>query len=452
MPARRIPQPDLSPQSESLPQAELQPQPSTRRTPGLRALPADTTPAQESSRPINDANISAKRRKLDTDVPLSSSTRSTRSSRRVRRPDIYALPEDEQQDSSAVETTNASIERVPDSIPERESTPQAPLPQTTTTPGEEITESPRDAPGSGHRIRTLDRITAMSSQLQIVQSSSPADVKAGAETPVPLKKQKTGEAVPKSPAPGLPLEERSQTNRPNPGADDVDELSPEQPTRRGRRPKSTARKELLETEKRDPLSDPVEEHEEAEAIDDAQAAALLKKNRGRRVSRNFPAGSPDLGESEISISVPKKRKRKHHGDFSPVQQRQPQPKKSIKSPKKTTKKAKLRAGNPIPVTVHRLTRPVVYEEDEPDADILNAEIPCAKRGGVNAIDVLSQICQEIVGTGLDTLEDGGNNCEDPALRREYKTKWRAVHSFGEELQTRLLEHVSICTSPFSFRY
>jgi hypothetical protein len=277
-------------------------------------------------------------------------------------------------------------------------------------------------------------------------------MKAGAETPVPLKKRRRGEAVQKFPAPGLPLEEQSQTNRTNPGADDVDELSPEQPTGRGRRPKPSARKELLDSEERDPLSDPVEEHEEAEAIDGVQAAALLKKNRARRVSWNFPTGSPNLGESEISISVPKKRKRKHHEHFSPVQQRQPQPKKSIKSPRKTTKKAKLRAGSPVPVTVHRLTRPVLYEEDEPDADILNAEIPCANRGGVNAIDVLSQICQEIVGTGLDTLEDGGNNCEDLALRREYKTKWRAVHFFGEELQARLLEHVSICTSSFSFRY
>jgi hypothetical protein len=62
---------------------------------------------------------------------------------------------------------------------------------------------------------------------------------------------------------------------------------------------------------------------------------------------------------------------------------------------------------------------------------------------VNAIDVLSQICQEIVGAGLDTLEDGGNRCQDPTLRREYKTKWRAVEAFGRELQTRLIEHVSI---------
>jgi len=281
-------------------------------------------------------------------------------------------------------------------------------------------------------------------------------MEAAAETPVPLKKRKRAEAVPNVPAPGLPQEERNKADRMNPSAYEADELSPEQPPRRGRRPKPTRQDQIFDAEERDLLSDPVEEQEEAEAIDDAQVTILLKKNRRRRVSRNFPAGSPDLGESEISIPVPPKRKRKHKGESSPVQQRQPQPKKSMskdrQSSKKTTKKAKLRAGSPIPITVHRLTRPVLYEEDEPGADILNAEIPRAKRGGVNVIDVLSQICQEIVSTGLDTLEDGGNNCEDPALRREYKTKWRAVHSFGEELQTRLLEHVSICTSPFSIRY
>jgi hypothetical protein len=93
----------------------------------------------------------------------------------------------------------------------------------------------------------------------------------------------------------------------------------------------------------------------------------------------------------------------------------------------------------------------LYDEDELHADILNAEIPRAKRGGVNAIDVLSQICQEIIGAGLDTLEDGCNRCEDPILRREYKTKLRAVEAFGDELQTRLLDHVSFETHALTNR-
>jgi hypothetical protein len=99
----------------------------------------------------NDANTSAKRRKLDTDEPPSSSTRSTRSSRPRPRPDIYTINDDEQQESSALEASNASIEEstVVETLPERETMKPPPL-RTTRTPSvplthEEITESPVDA-------------------------------------------------------------------------------------------------------------------------------------------------------------------------------------------------------------------------------------------------------------------------------------------------------------------
>ncbi|EHL01717.1 hypothetical protein M7I_2355 [Glarea lozoyensis 74030] len=42
--------------------------------------------------------------------------------------------------------------------------------------------------------------------------------------------------------------------------------------------------------------------------------------------------------------------------------------------------------------------------------------------------------------GLSTLEEGRRNAEDNELRREYKTKWSALKSFGSELQSRLLSH------------
>jgi hypothetical protein len=140
----------------------------------------------------------------------------------------------------------------------------------------------------------------------------------------------------------------------------------------------------------------------------------------------------------------KKQKGKSRPASSPAKQSHPkQP--SVKTKSKMSKKPKVRIGSPIPVTVHRLSRAPLYDEDELHADILNAEMPRTKRVGVNAIDVLSQICQEIIGAGLDTLEDGCHRCEDPILRREYKTKFRAVEAFGDELQTRLLDHVSFGT-------
>lgn len=153
--------------------------------------------------------------------------------------------------------------------------------------------------------------------------------------------------------------------------------------------------------------------------------------------------SHDLYSSEVSrVPVAKTQKGNSRPESSPAKQRHPK-KKALKSKSQSSRKSKVRIGSPIPVTVHRLTRAPLYDEDELDADILNSEVPRTKRGGVNAIDVLSQICQEIISAGLDTLEDGCNSCEDPVLRREYRSKLRAVEAFGNELQTRLLEHVRL---------
>jgi hypothetical protein len=425
--SRRTPQPDLPQTSESPVQR------TSRRTPINRDEPADAASVEENNLPAithsaNDANTSAKRRKLDTDVPPSSSARSTRSSQ--PRPDIYTINDDAQQESSILEALNASIEdhTVIDTQPEpRWAVPPTPRPARTPSiprAQEEVTESPIDAPGSGSRTRvSLLGASIASSRLQMELESSTI------ETPIPQnqKKRKRKEnAIKPSPRPS----QGRLASASSPKDDELDELSPEQPERRGRR-------DELSPE----LHESVEE-EEAEAIDDEQAAILLRKSRGRRVSRNAPVESPDLDTPEVSrVPLSKKQKGISRPHSSPAKQRHPkQP--STKAKSNLPKRQKVRIGSPIPVTVHRLSRAPIYDEDELHADILNTEIPRTKRGGVNAIDVLSQICQEIISAGLNTLEDGYSRCEDPVLRREYKTKSRAVEAFGTELQTRLLEPVS----------
>ncbi|KAE9366873.1 hypothetical protein N431DRAFT_384876 [Stipitochalara longipes BDJ] len=422
---RRTPQPDLSPASE------LPVQRSSRRTPANLEQPADNAGVEENNllavvHSANDANTSAKRRKLDTDVQPSSSTRSTRSSQ--PRPDIYTINDDEQQESSILEASNVSIEEstVVETLPEP-ATMVPPPPRTARTPSvpaptqEEISESPIDAPRSGQRTRvSILEASIASAQLQVELEGSSV-----IETPIPQnqRKRKRRDNAPHS-------SRKQPVQASSPANDELDELSPEQPERRDHR---------RDVEHSPELENPVEE-EEAEAIDDKQAAILLKKNRGRRISRNIPEESPDLDSAEVPRqTVLKKQKGKPRTISSPAKQSHPkQP--SAKTKSKTSKNPKIRVGSPIPVTVHRLSRAPMYDEDELHADILNAEIPRTKRGGVNAIDVLSQICQEIIGAGVDTLEDGCNRCEDPVLRREYKTKLRAVEAFGDELQTRLLEH------------
>jgi hypothetical protein len=398
----------------------------------------------------NDANTSAKRRKLDTDLDPSSSGRSTRSSRNAR-PDIYSINGDDQQEISVGDLPNISIEQLEATEavvgPIAEETRASSSPEAARTPSlpaqmiDEVEESPADAPGNSQRLRTVVHAANITSlELQSLQESSPAGLET--ETPIFRRKRKRGERSTNTLPETTSRASRSQLDKVASAVSDIDELSPEQPIRRGRRARAVVEEPSPDLDEPSKASD---EQEEAEAIDDEQAAVLLK-NRGRRISRSVPAESPSLDEVEAPISsIAKKHKGKARIDSSPVKQRHPKVKQNARQPvsRKSGKRTKIRAGSPIPVTVHRLTRPLVYDEEEADADILNAEIPHTKRGGVNAIDVLSQICQEIVGAGLDTLEDGGNSCENPALRREYKTKWRAVEAFGKELQTRLLEHVSI---------
>ncbi|KAH7327320.1 hypothetical protein BKA65DRAFT_510388 [Rhexocercosporidium sp. MPI-PUGE-AT-0058] len=439
------------PQDEPL--LELHPQRSTRRTPA-RPPPSVSVATQDvtrSSQSTNDANTSAKRRKLDTDIlPSSQSTRS-----QPPRRDIYEIQTEQdgepEQDSSILEPAEISVDQnvvsqdpggppntslleVADNsdelgpatelLPASISSPIRPArnPSASQT-FDEVTESPKNAPGSGRRQRVAVGSTLQSSsQLQEVQN---ADLTA---TPVTRDKRKRGNSVSK-PSPEI---RPSQTPS---AVDEIDELSPEQPIRRGRRPKIV--------EESVPDAD-IQEEEEAEAISDEEAAATLKKNRGRRTSKRFAAASPDLDALLAGSTMNDRRPRKRNrAESSPVLQRHPKnavskPQAPKKTAKKAAKKLQVPVGGPVPVTVHRLTLPPLYDENESDADILNAEMPHMKRSGVNAIDVLSQVCQEIIGLHMNSLEQMGNNCEDSASRREYKTRWNAVEAFGKELQLRLL--------------
>ncbi|TVY84711.1 hypothetical protein LSUE1_G001065 [Lachnellula suecica] len=450
-----IPDPEPDPPNQQTPQLELPPLPSGRRTPATRSR-AQPTPngsvSQDGRVPVMrsgnvDANISAKRRKLNTDVepPSSGSSRS----RAAPHPDVYNLPEDEPQDpliagDSNVPDENEIAAREPELVPEPQLEPEPPVSQrrarTARTPSlppqlaEEVTESPADAPGSGHRSRpVVANAVSASLHLQIVQNDSIVEIEA--ETPVRAKRKRAKT----SPAPTSLKLSQEQDNIEELGAsiDDMDELSPEQPVKRPRKRKVVVEQEpsIVEEDTNIPV-----EQEEAEAIDDLQAAAILEKNRGRRASARFqPEPSADLDDVGVRNASRSKR-RKVQKSSTPV--KQSHPKKLSKEAKKGPRKEGQTSsrGPPISVVVHRLTEQHLYDDDESDVDMLNSEIPYAKRGGVNAIDVLSGLCQEIVTSGLERIEEGRNVAEDRLLQREYATKWRALKSFGEELQARLREH------------
>ncbi|KAK4240979.1 hypothetical protein C8A03DRAFT_30948 [Achaetomium macrosporum] len=223
-----------------------------------------------------------------------------------------------------------------------------------------------------------------------------------------------------------------------------------------------------------------EEEEEAQEVGEKEAAQRLGRKRPRR---SLPAPSPELGSSLTGDSPAVKRRRRRE-PASPAQQQQPakkarrgrppsrpqpqpepqddpqstgpQPPPQAKPKAKPRKQAKKKKpsneddgeekeSGSVAVTVHRFTKPRIAGdaadgEREPNVDALNGEIPFANPGGVNAVDVLSKLCEELVETYMTKLEERGRAAEDATTRREQKTMYRALEAFHEEVKTRLLEH------------
>lgn len=316
----------------------------------------------------------------------------------------------------------------------------------------EATKSTRDAPGSSlpNRSNSLEAISESAELRTVLQASKPTEIEDVKATPINTKKRKRGEAIRKNAAPDISSRRSTRVNQVTLLVENVNNPSPEQPTRRGRTTKIYVHKKSSNADVNTggdeaPEKRRDDEQDEAEAVDDEESAARLEKIRSSRISTGVHRlETPVLVNTEVPGAVEAGNRRgRQRLNSSPVQQRHPKKaksKKNVGTSRKTPKNSKSRGGSPIPVTVHRLTDRPVYNEDDSDADILNSEIPHAKRGGVNSADVLSQICQEVISSGLDNLE-GSANAEDSSLRREYRTKWRAVEAFGREIQTRLLDHV-----------
>lgn len=493
-----------------------------------RSLPKDAPPKAA----VNNANTSAKRRKSRSEGPpglaeQQVSSRTTRSSPNAQ-VDIYAIPEDldadpvlqlqndlnnsiqEQGDAILEEPTEVivgeqvelSIEEQADAKIESGQELEAVLPEPAqakeATPvaaqgGDEVTESPADAPGSGHRKRIgLNTSALHSTRLQdVVQIEGPTDVAELEASAAKERKRKRGKtsqpptkrsrrSLSKDEASAVPSDlekfppatrtlrglsvagnEIAETNGLEESVlrfaleDDIDDPSPQPRVRRSKR--SSSKNESVAPEADADVAMDIEEDaeaeddvpvaiegeaEEAEEIGDEEASSILKKNRGRRVSRNAPrAGSPDLDEPAEELSQPK-RKKARKAQVTPA--KQSQPKKAASRKEKAGSKAEKESsrGKPLSIAVHRMSQRPTYDDDVPDAHILNSDIPYIKRPGVNTIDMLSQIAWDTTNSAIEQLDSGIQNTEDKNLKKEYKTKRSAIYAFSSELQSRLAEHVS----------
>ncbi|KFX97598.1 hypothetical protein O988_04782 [Pseudogymnoascus sp. VKM F-3808] len=376
-------------------------------------------------------------------------------------------------------------------IAEDELSSISPIAQSSFRIDEEVTESPRNAPGSGRRQHL---------------SSDPADQGTPTKLKTPrdaTRRARKSERV--VPSPELDtldeIDELSpdQPRTTRPGEQEVDELSPDQPRSRQiakGTPADSARKasrrrsafEEVSTQET-PSVDTTKKrrrrsaHEEPDELegeevinlstakkrsrrsafepDTLEDAATQPKSRRRRSSalehepeEQTPKAAdeiPDVDEPEEAEEIPiadaakklvSQRRRRSaieeaeqtHTNHprsgpptkaSPAKQRAP----------KTRKPTGVKRRGAVPVTAYRMTQ----HDSDSDDDILNRAIPFASRSGVNAVDVLSQACDEFSGSAVEALGRGLDGAGSSAERREYRAKLLAVEAFAEEARWKLME-------------
>ncbi|KAI1392815.1 uncharacterized protein F4822DRAFT_141828 [Hypoxylon trugodes] len=463
-------------------------------------------PPPPASIPRSEPNTSAKRRRLSLDAGLPDSQPSssaTRSSRRISarisgaKADPYNAIQEESPENVPEPSADPSpvLQEEPQEEPQNEEETLESLPAVVQRPvsrgsvtsrvsvgaiAEEVTESPAEAPGSGHRrrIRVPESLTRSAKLLRTVTNDeAEGTAEVTLSSPLARKSRASGATLGAISARSTRTAARTSVGSP---IDEVDELSPT--NRRPRRSDDTAttgstrstrsRNKLNTPSIVDELSSPPEaagtssarkpklrikskpvaedqeaedevQREEVEA-DDEGAEEINAQTAARKIGRKRPRTSPPREpspelHSRVEETRPRKKSRQKRTQESPARQSHPKP------PNNKNKQASRRRsdGEAIPIIVQRYTKHIHLNEDDTDADILNSDIPFANRGGVNVIDVLSQICDEVIESSLETLQQAAINAKDSATKKEFRTKLRALEAFQEELRTRLLEHTIV---------
>ncbi|RDW69023.1 uncharacterized protein DSM5745_08783 [Aspergillus mulundensis] len=202
-----------------------------------------------------------------------------------------------------------------------------------------------------------------------------------------------------------------------------------------------------------------EEQPEAEPEDVERARA----DKGKKRQERAPTAEEEQREPETEIErepragqPPTDTERRGKPTTQPDEPPQENATEDHPQPKK--RKPRQPRGETVPVTVHRLTNPALLggepleSSDEEDA---GADEPSSKqptklpsRGGVNAADVLAQICRETLEKTLTTLKTGIENEANATRRAEWTLRRKAVEAYGAELEGRLFDLSEMLDSNF----
>ncbi|KAK2743160.1 at hook motif protein [Colletotrichum kahawae] len=472
-------------------------------------IDTQTSPEQPPPRTTPTPNTSAKRRKLDTDAArslLPAPAGISQARQAPGKPETQELeegssmesaqPAAEQPDTSPTtiveEEDPNTVESLPPPRPVIPAPPISPVNRRAAAANTEVEESPADAPGSGRRRKITSSALASSARLQ--DALSPGDNETETvpiSSPLVSKVRRTTIGTRRS------TSSRGSRNSGASVAEDADELSPDDAGKSGGRtlsPELSSRHETQAeesvahsdepTEEPQPEPEPetelhsepeaepepeslVEEEEPsqaddsvAEEVDANEAAQRLGRKRPRRSPRG-PSAEQDSTLMDEDNDDPLPKRRKKQTQASPAKQKQGRPKAAskTKSPPKAAPKRRKKKDSDAPggdetvaIPVQRFTtKKTQAEGDDDDADILNSDIPFTSRGGVNTVDVLTTMCEEVLGTSLETLKEGMRNAEDAATKKERRVQMRALEAYREELRNRFLQHTILLDTLHNLR-
>jgi hypothetical protein len=449
---------------------EAEPEPS----PPVAASPPRTTP-----------NTSAKRKRLQSDsvrsraVPRSGASQARSYVDPLGNPDPYEFREEATLDSvqkslaSSATRRQIGLENDPDSI---ESLPEPSSHRSSSRRSARITnevqESPYEKSGSDHR-RTVP-FGSVANSASILQDALGVG---GEEDSGPLSSPLVGKARrrkvgPRTSSESIAKSSSHATRRRSSRLaeiDGVDELSPNNMADSSNLfvqispalPVVQERQHPANEEEPETQADESQaQADDAEEIDIHEAVRKLGRKRRRQGLDEPEDGVPE--HAAQPSSEPKQKRRRRRAELgSPAKQKQgklmtkakvkPTSKPTGSKPRDQEQNVRGKAkeapdveddvDGAIPITVQRFTKKVHYAEGESDTDILHSDIPYSSRGGVNTIDVLSQMCEEVIESSLNTLQNGVQAVADSSTRKEYRIKLRALEAFQEELRTRFLQHV-----------
>ncbi|KAI1282746.1 hypothetical protein F5Y07DRAFT_350780 [Xylaria sp. FL0933] len=364
---------------------------------------------------------------------------------------------------------------------------------------EEVTESPAAAPGSGRRrrIEQTNAVTQSTKLQRVVMQEEASGITGEIATSSPLERKArqsmatvgtlsarttraSARKTPSSPIEALPVSSpltrlsqrsnsvvgtgsvrstRSQHPRSTPSATGPNELSspPDaagtsspkkpQPKRKNKEIIPRSPYEISESgEENEQVEVYVEVEPEAVAMaeaDDEEAEEVDDHEAARRIGRKRPRVSPrqkqrtdnaaNIDSPTAEAERPTKKSRSRQNKISPAKQAQP---KAAKRKKRAPARRKS-DGDSIPVTVQRYTKPLQRNEGDTDEDILNADIPFTDHNSPNVVDVVLQMCEESLDKYLSALHEEASQADGSASRKMFRTKLRVVEAFQEELRTRL---------------